>query len=285
MAETVRKIYDALSPALLFEFIYRQNHAALVSYSISVLAVCGCFLFGQWPAEVDAAGRHYGGVFFAMILVYMIVIVTLIATAHASLSIAGEKEKKTLTLLRMSGLTPAEIIFSKAAVSSCFIAFLLLPLLPLALACPLLGGISYSDVSFGLFILAVMAIFFISGGLFISMLFKKNYTCISFAAAFLLFIHFGFFVLDDIINYRLEAYYYARAETRYFSVFSPVEMWGKFFSSIREPFSYGRGGYYRRDYFLELSCGESAAIYSASAALIFFASVRIFERYLKWRED
>ena len=284
MPETVRKIYDSLSPALIFEFIYRQNHSALVSYSISVLAVCGCFLFGQWPADDEAAGRHYGGIFFAMILVYMIIIVTFIATAHASLSIAGEKEKKTLTLLRLSGLTPAEIIFSKAAVSAGFIAFLMLPTLPLALVCPFLGGISYSDISFGLFILAVMAIFFISGGLFISMLFKKNYTCISFAAAFLLFLHFGFFVLDDIINYRLDTYNYARNETRYFSVFSPVEIWGKFFASIREPFSYGRGSY-RRDYFLELSCGESAAIYSASAALIFFASVKMFERYLKWRED
>ncbi|EKD69473.1 MAG: hypothetical protein ACD_47C00109G0004 [uncultured bacterium] len=284
MPETFRKIYDALSPALMFEFVYRRNHAALVSYSISVLAVCACLLFGQWPASEEAAGRHYGSIFFGMILIYMILVVTVISTAHASLSIAGEKEKKTLTLLRLSGLTPAEIIFSKAAVSLCFIVFLLLPTLPLALVCPFLGGISFSGVSQGLSILAVMTVFFVSGGLLISILFKKNYTCISFAAAFLIFIHFGFFVLDDLINYRLETYNYSRVETRYFSIFSPVEMWGKFFSSIREPFSYHRGSY-RRDYFLDLSCGESAAIYSAAAAVMFFSSVKIFERYLKWRED
>lgn len=284
MPETLRKIYAALSPALIFEFIYRRNHASLVSYSISVLAVCGCFLFGQWPEPDEAAGRHYGSIFFGMILIYMVLVVTVISTAHASLSIAGEKEKKTLTLLRLSGLTPAELIFSKAAVSLCFIAFLLLPTLPLALVCPFLGGISFSAVSHGLSILAVMTVFFVSSGLFISILFKKNYTCISFAAAFLLFIHFGFFVLDDIINYRLDTYNYSRVETRYFSVFSPVEMWGKFFSSIREPFSYRRGSY-RRDYFIDLSCGESAAIYSAAAAAMFFSGVRIFERYLKWRED
>lgn len=284
MTEAARKLYDSVAPALALEFLYRRSHASLVSYSMGVLTVCGCFLFGQWPSDADAVTRSWGDHFFSMILAYMIVVVTLLATAHASLSIAGEKEKKTLTLLRMSGLTPFEIIISKIAASACFIAYLILPVAPLALACPWLGGISFYSAAKGFAILAVMTVFFISCGVFISILFKKNYTCISCAAAFLLAVHFGFLLLDEAVNYRVDAYYYYGKTVKYFSTFSPIEMWSDYFESIKAPF-YGGQVYYGQNYFVKLDCVEAAALYCAASLLLILTGVKIFERYLKWREE
>ncbi len=285
MFAAAKKIYGSIAPALIFEFIYRRNHANYISYSISALIICACFLFGQWPRAAEAAGYCYGNSFFMVILVCMIFISTIVSTAHASILIAREKEKKTLTLLRMSGLSPLEIILSKIAVDLCFIAVVFLPIAPLILACPLLGGITYFAIFRGLFILSAAVIFFASCGIFISVLFKRNYTCISFATAFLLFIHFGLFIIDDLIFDRFTySHIPGVSASNFFSAFSPVEMWKDFFDSINSEVYY----YYRpysHELTLRLSCVESAAIYLTAAVLTILVTVKFFERYLKWRED
>ncbi len=285
MPAALKKIYNSIAPALIFEFIYRQNHASYVSYSISALIICACFLFGQWPPEAEAAGYSYGNSFFTVIMICMIFVSTIVSTAHASILIAGEKEKKTLTLLRMSGLSPFEIIFSKIAVNLCFIALLFLPFAPLILACPLLGGVTYAIIFRGLLVLSAAIIFFTCSGILISVLFKKNYSCISFAATFLLFIHFGFFVIDDLIYDKYGSYYlFRRSATKLFSAFSPLEMWKNYFDSISSELYYNFHPY-SHNIILQLSYTESAVIYLMAAALTTIVTVKIFERYLKWRED
>jgi len=284
MPQRLIKIYESLKPALIFEFVYRQNHAALVSYAISTLAICGCFLFGQWPYEQEALHNSFGDRFFVVIMIYAIAVATIISTGHAALSISGEKEKKTLTLLRMSGLGPGEIIFSKAAVSLCFTVFILLPTAPLMTICPYLGGVSSPTIFKGLMILFVSLIFYISAGIFISILFKKNYTCISFATAFLLILHFGFFIIDDAINYNSGASYYSRQNSRYLSAFSPLEMWKNFFDSMQAKITPNYRPFTPESYF-NLTSGESAALYFGAALILFFSGAKIFENYLKWRED
>lgn len=285
MPAALKKIYDSIAPAMIFEFIYRQNHAAYISYAISALIICACFLFGQWPSETEAAANSCGNRFFAIILVCMILISTIISTAHASILIAGEKEKKTLTLLRMSGLSPFEIIASKIAVNICFIALLLLPFAPLLLACPFLGGITYEMMFSGLLTLSAAIIFFTCSGIFISVLFKKNYTCISFTAAFLLFIHFGFFIIDDLLYDKYTtSYLFRQTSSKFFSAFSPLEMWKNYFDSISSQLYYNYHPY-SHNLILQLSYRESALIYLTAAALTLVLTVKIFERYLKWRED
>jgi ABC-type transport system involved in multi-copper enzyme maturation permease subunit len=284
MLAAAKKIYGSIAPALIFEFIYRQNHA-YVSYSISALTICACFLFGQWPPEAEAAGYSYGNSFFTVIMICMILVSTIVSTAHASILIAGEKEKKTLTLLRMSGLSPLEIILSKIAVNLCFIALLLLPFAPLILACPLLGGITYGIIFRGLLVLSAAVIFFACSGIFISVLFKKNYTCISFAAAFLLFIHFGFFIIDDLIYDKYgSSYLFRRSASKLFSAFSPLEMWKNYFDSMNSEIYYNFKPY-SHNLILQLSYAESAVVYLTAAVLTTIVTVKFFERYLKWRED
>ncbi|HOT75255.1 MAG TPA: ABC transporter permease subunit [Candidatus Wallbacteria bacterium] len=269
---------------MIFEFIYRQNHAPLVSYAISALAICGCFLFGQWPYEQEALHNSFGDRFFTVIMVYTIAVATVLATGHAALSISSEKEKKTLTLLRMSGLGPGEIVFSKAAVSLCFTVFILLPAAPLITICPFLGGISGQAILKSLLILFVSLLFYISAGIFISILFKKSYTCIAFATAFLLILHFGFFIIDDAISYASGASYYSRHNYRYLSAFSPLEMWRSFFDSIQAAVTPNYKPFSPESYF-SLTSGESAAIYFGAAVILFYSGVKIFENYLKWREN
>ena len=117
------------------------------------------------------------------------------------------------------------------------------------------------------------------------MLFKKNYSCISFAAAFLLFIHFGFFIIDDLIfDKYTTSYLFRQSTSKFFSAFSPLEMWKNYFDSISSQLYYNFHPY-SHNLILQLSYAESAVIYLTAAVLTTIVTVKIFELYLKWRED
>ncbi len=282
MRAKLKNLYASIAPAVSFEFSYGEKRANYIFYAISALIVCTCFLFGQWPYGPEAIRGSYGNRFFSILFIYMILVSTPVTTIYACLSISREKEKKTLTMLRMSGLTPANIIISKTVVCMAYIAFILLPAAPLIAACPFLGGITFLLIFKGLAILSAAVLLYVSAGIFISVLFKKNYICISFAIAFLLFIHFGFAIIDYLLL-DMQALS-RRPNYMFFSIFSPVEMWRNFLHSIDAQIIYNYNPHLYK-HAIRLTYADSALIYTVLAAAIMFTNIKIFEKYLKWRED
>jgi len=283
------RLWDNIEPMVRFEFIYRHNYVRYISYPIGLLIITSCFLYGQWPNSHDMVVDTVGDKFFSYMMVIFIMLTTSIGCFHAALSISSEKEKKTLTILRMSGMSSFDIIAGKSATSFLFAIFIIFPHLPLVLACPFLGGITFSKVFGGIAILMVMTLFYTTSGVFVSMLAKKNYISIALAIFMLFSVHFGGYFMDYICFSEYDNYGYARStDDAIFYTLSPMEIWQnylweqtnsrRFYPTHKIPSLTVAG--------MEFPAFIIAAIfYLASTFLICGAGTGYMERYLKWRED
>ncbi|HNY09986.1 MAG TPA: ABC transporter permease [Candidatus Wallbacteria bacterium] len=284
MRDRIFKIWENISPFFRYEFVYRHNYMKYLSYPIGLLVITACFLFGQWPTKYELTVDTIGDKFYIYIMVIIIIVSAVIGSLHAAISISSEKERKTLTLLRMSGLSPVEIISGKALNSVMFILLLVLPQLPLLIWCPFLGGISFAKTFMGIAVFLIMTFFYAVVGTSISILFKKNFMATSFTIFIMLFLHFGMYVIDDIFGRG--SYYYSN-RSAFFSTLSPMEVWNSFFYELYySGTSYAEPGHFKTTVLEGVPAFYlTVPLYLLVSIFICFFVARNFESYLKWRED
>lgn len=292
-AGKITSLWENIEPMVRYEFIYRHNYLRYMSYPIGLLVVTTCFLYGQWPSKNEILAETIGDKFFSYMMVIFIMLTTSVGCLHAALSVSTEKEKKTLTVLRMSGVTSFDIIAGKAATSFLFTLFIILPHLPLVLACPFLGGITFTKVFAGLLILAIMTLFYSTSGVILSALVKKNYIATTLAVILLFSVHVGVYFLDFVFfeEYNRINYGYGSSGADKIAVFfnlSPVEIWQAFLwdQSTARDFYYSRKlpSVVIADLEVPTYILIVALYFVATAVLLMFGS-RYLERYLRWRED
>ena len=271
-----------MSPLIFLELLFelRKNSTRLIIYFLLSAGAIITLFYMQLSSHESS--REW---LFTALIVITCVISAFMGGSYGSGAIASEKEKKTLTLLRMSGISGFEIIFGKLMSGMFYMTTLASPYLVLAVLIGLFGGLDIARLAGGIFMWLGLTFFYLASGVFISMLFKKNASASSFLYFFLFVLHFMIYLLDDIAGYRDRFSYYVR-DGKFFGSFSPVEVWQNFSLS-------GASSYKSYTGINEINCIIEdvpdyitiTGIYVLISMLIIFFTANVFEKYLRWREE
>lgn len=109
-----------------------------------------------------------------LLISLQLVLVCFITPAFAVGTISGERERKTLDLVRATLITPAQIVIGKLVSAMGYTLLMILATVPLYSVAFLLGGIDLAQVMIALLIILASAFLFTSLGLFVSSRMKSN---------------------------------------------------------------------------------------------------------------
>ncbi len=136
-------------------------------YGTTALA---CVLWSAWPTQATPAAARalVSGQVLGTLLVAQVVAVGLIAPVLGAGTLAGERERKTLDLLRTVPLGRGTLVAGKVAATAALIVFLVAAALPLWGACLLLGAVRPEQVAGGALVLLGEALGFSAVGVWAS---------------------------------------------------------------------------------------------------------------------
>jgi ABC-2 type transport system permease protein len=137
-------------------------YLALLIGGIALLRVAGTFglremAMGGWGPPPTSTGPLLGRFLLDNILGGVLSLVLFVTPAYAAAAIAGERERRTLGLLRITLVRPRSIVLGKLGVSSAWITVLVIASAPIAASAFVLGGSSLGDLLRGLLVILVVA--------------------------------------------------------------------------------------------------------------------------------
>jgi len=283
MGEKIKKIADSISPIIFIDLIFelRKNVVRIIIYYVISIGSLFTFFLIQKNYHNDARG-----VFFDALIIIACASSALVGGSYAAGSIVREKEKKTLTLLRMSGATSFEIVYGKIASAAVFITMLTSPYLLFSLILTFATDMNFLRLAGGIFMWAGFSAFYLSSGILTSILFKKNASAYSFFYFFLFAIHFLIYLIDNLFEFK---YYYSYHinSAKFFGSFSPFEVWHNFLATHK---FYTMPSYHTIIENTSIIEGIAdyiviTAIYILISLLITLFASNIFEKYLRWRQE
>lgn len=123
-----------------------------------------------------------------LLILLMLIGVCMIVPALGAGAIAGERERRTLTTLQLTLMTPRSIVVGKMLASLAFVAFLLVATIPLFTVAFWMGGALLADILKGLAMVLVTAVVVAALGLFASAYLRRSLgaTVIAYGLVFLL---------------------------------------------------------------------------------------------------
>jgi ABC-type transport system involved in multi-copper enzyme maturation permease subunit len=127
-----------------------------------------------------------GSTVFMALAFFQLALLTLFAPAMGAGAISGERERQTLDVLLVSGITPFGIIWGKLVASLAYLVLLILTSLPLFAAVFLFGGVDVIQFALTILITLMTGITIGSVSIFLSAVFKRTLsaTVTAYAAAF-----------------------------------------------------------------------------------------------------
>lgn len=120
------------------------------------------------------AGPTIGRFLFENVLAFVLLLVLFITPGYAAAQIAGERERRTLSLLQVTLVRPLDIVLGKLGASVAWLLLLVVAALPLGAAAFFLGGVSAPDLLRGLLLIIVVAVAVAGIGLGISAMVRKT---------------------------------------------------------------------------------------------------------------
>jgi ABC-type transport system involved in multi-copper enzyme maturation permease subunit len=130
-------------------------------------------------SSAPAAPEARGEVLFQVLLYTQLALILFILPAHAAGSLALEREKRTLEMLRATLLTPTDVVSGKLLVVVAFAATLLLTSLPIATWCVMLGGVEPVQVLTGYAYLFAVSLGIVALGTLVSCWVQRSVAAIS----------------------------------------------------------------------------------------------------------
>jgi ABC-type transport system involved in multi-copper enzyme maturation permease subunit len=115
-----------------------------------------------------------GRIAFATLAHTQLTLIMLILPAYAAGAIALEREKRTLEMLRVSLVTPFDVVTGKLVVVLAFGAVLLVSSLPVAAWCMMLGGVAPDEVFYSYSYLLTVALFVTGLGMLLSAFMRRS---------------------------------------------------------------------------------------------------------------
>lgn len=113
---------------------------------------------GGWGPPASAAGPLLGRFLFDNTLGAVLGLVLFVAPGYAAAQIAGERERRTLGLLRITLVRPRSIVLGKLGAASAWIVLLVIASAPVAASAFVLGGASVADLVAALTVILVVAV-------------------------------------------------------------------------------------------------------------------------------
>ncbi len=124
---------------------------------------------------VDAAtGPAMGRYLFENLLGFVLLLVLFIAPGYAAAQIAGERERKTLSLLQVTLVRPWEIVVGKLGASTAWLLLLVIAALPFGAAAFFLGGVTVGDLLRSTFVIVALAVAVAAMSLGVSSITRKT---------------------------------------------------------------------------------------------------------------
>lgn len=145
-------------PVIQREFVgllrTRRSYLVLIGLALAMSAL----VIARWPSDglVDLSGQQSQAT-FRVISFGMVAAVALLVPVFPATSIVQERRRNTLALLLNSALRPTDIFLGKLVATLGFVVLLLLVTLPAVSACHALGGLSFKDNIFWLYVVLVLA--------------------------------------------------------------------------------------------------------------------------------
>ncbi|MCI0340129.1 MAG: ABC transporter permease [Planctomycetales bacterium] len=142
-------------------------------YGTTALA---CVLWFAWPTGATPAGAraYVSGQVLAILLAAQVVAVGIIAPVLGAGTVAGERERKTLDLLRTVPIGRGTLVAGKIAATAALVVFLVAAALPLWGACLLLGAVRPEQVAGGALVLLGEALAFSAAGVWASVRMRRT---------------------------------------------------------------------------------------------------------------
>jgi hypothetical protein len=152
----------------------RARAFSFVSLYQLLLAGIVLLVYGTWWSQVHMYGSsnpsEAGEILFLVCVGFQLAAVTLLAPAFTAGAITGERQNKTLDLLRTTLLPARSIISGKLFSALTFLLMMELTSLPVVSVAFLLGGVTLLEFGIAFALMVVAAISFSAQGLLISAL-------------------------------------------------------------------------------------------------------------------
>ena len=149
---------------------------ALITYGVYVVvapvaraAAGGGIGFGQANASA-----FIGQSIFAVLSVFQVILVSMIAPAFTAGQISLEREKQTLDLLITTPLRPGAIIIGKLLTALAFVVLMIVAAIPICAIVLMYGGASVEDILHQQIVLLAVAVGFGAVGIFASALTQRT---------------------------------------------------------------------------------------------------------------
>ena len=165
-----------LQQELLLRMRGPRSHLLLTIYLAIASALAMLLYIGAVinnPRGQTGTGTVGTGV-LVLLIGLQLVLVCFITPAFAVGTISGERERKTLDLVRTTLVTPSQIVVSKLLSAMGYSVLMILATVPLYSVAFLLGGIDVAQVVIALLIIVASAFLFTALGLFISSRMNSN---------------------------------------------------------------------------------------------------------------
>ena len=127
---------------------------ALYRIAISVLAQNRAF----GGSDAALAGPSLGRFLLESLLFAMLLLVLFVTPGYAAAQISGERERRTLQLLRLTLLRPVQIVLGKLGASVAWVTVLVVAGLPIGAATLFLGGVALPDLLRASVLVVVVAV-------------------------------------------------------------------------------------------------------------------------------
>ena len=140
----------------------------VISYVAALLLIAVVILSPFLKEEILLSQLSRGPRAYLVLIAVQFVLLILIAPAMTAGSVAGERERQTLDLLRVTNTGSFRIVTGKALESFAVLALLILSGLPVMSLCLLTGGVSMGQILIGELFLLAEAFACVSVGVFCS---------------------------------------------------------------------------------------------------------------------
>lgn len=152
----------------------------LLTFYLSLIAafVCMVYLFlGESTSGLtfDPDYRQtLGKSIFGTVVLIEILLISFIGPGLTAGALTGEREHRTLDLLKTTLLTPRELVLGKLSASVIYLFLLIFTVLPIQSLAFILGGVGLAEVFISSLLLVVTSIFFATLGIFFSSFLKRT---------------------------------------------------------------------------------------------------------------
>ena len=177
----------------------RQGFIILVAYlSLISIFILLIYLFLAVDGTASNSDPSFlqtvGKVIFSTVVLLELLMLGFIGPALTAGAISGEREHKTIDLLRTSLLSGRALVFGKLSSAVVFLLLLVFTALPVESLAFFLGGVGMAEMIISTLMLVITAVFFCTLGLFFSSFSKRTLiaTVLSYSSILISFIVFSF---------------------------------------------------------------------------------------------